>query len=166
MKKVIVIFTLIILSSCNKKAEDRAFFKSGNTKSLKLYDEDGNLIKFIQYYDLSGDKEFIVNFKMKDYDSLVSYYDNGKVFSTGRLDLNGNMFGNWNRFTREGYLSETREFYIVNKKSKLNQLWYFNKKGDTMFYANNKFNIYKQKEFMVDTLKARRTISINLEFHP
>jgi hypothetical protein len=152
--KTINYFTIcfiLIFVSCNKQNEEE-YYSSGNLKSSKNYHpKDGNLEKTIYYYDLSGTKKIRVFYHKMNYDSVVYYYDNGRVFKTGKQDLKHNLYGKWNYFTKEGLLSDTKEYLVLNNKSSkgsiLNQEWYFNQKGDTMFYGNNKFNIYKQKEF-------------------
>jgi hypothetical protein len=108
-------------------------------------------VKTIYYYDVSGNKKIKEFYHKNNYDSLVYYYDSGKVFKTGTQDLEHNLYGKWNHYTREGFLSDTKEYFVLNnelfKGSILNQKWYYNQKGDTMFYGNNRFNVYKQKEF-------------------
>lgn len=96
---------------------------------------------------------------------MVYYYRNGKVFRNGKSDKKGNLFGKWNYYNIAGYLSDTREFFIINDDYKLNQLWYFNKKGDTIINANPKFNVYQQKEFASSKV-SESSIFLNFSYYP
>ena len=140
----IIILNSIILSlffSCNKKEDD------------------------IEYYKQSKNK-YKVSYHFDNYDSVVVFYKNGKIFKTGKQDLNGKYFGKWNYYTTDEFLSNTQEFLIINKKVKLNQQWYYNIKGDTMYYGNKKFNIYNQKEFREDPNELKRSIFVRFGFIP
>ena len=159
----ILVFFLII--SCNKKQEDKTFFNSGNLKELKKYDSKGILKEEVYYYDIKDRKIYKSYFHKNTYDSLVYYYRNGKVFRNGKSDKKGNLFGKWNYYNIAGYLSDTREFFIINDDYKLNQLWYFNKKGDTIINANPKFNVYQQKEFASSKV-SESSIFLNFSYYP
>ena len=118
----------------------------------------------VEYYKESN-KKYKITYNFKNYDSVVYYYKNGKIFTTGLKDKKGNLFGNWNYYNTDGFLSETRELFIVGNDFKLNQLWYFNKKGDTIVYPNKKFNTYNQKEFE-SSLVSNTSIFMWLSFTP
>ena len=143
--------------SCNEKKEEKQFFLSGNIKSI----EEDSI--FSLYYDTIGEKIYKKVFYFKEYDSVIFYYKNGNVYSSGCQDKNGKKFGNLNKFTLEGYLSETTEYFIIKNKSVSNRFWFFDKKGDTLWYAS-KFNRFDQKEFVNDTLGARNSTMIPFKF--
>ena len=87
----------------------------------------------IEYYEQSNNKYKTI-YHFQNYDSVVVFYRNGKMFKTGKQDKNNNLFGKWNYYNIDGFLSDTREFFIIGNDSKLNQIWFFNKKKDTITY--------------------------------
>lgn len=97
-----------------------------------------------------GNLKYKSIFHEQNYDSIVFYYKNGKVFKTGKQNKKGKKYGKWNHYNIEGFLSETREYFIIKSDYKLNQIWFYNRKGDTIAYPDKKFNVYKQKEFESD----------------
>lgn len=103
----------------------------------------------VEYYSHS-DLKYKVTHHYSKYDSVVYFYRNGKVFKSGKKDKKNRYFGKWNYYNIEGFLSETREFFVIRKNCKLNQIWFYNKKGDTIL-SPSKFNTYRQKEFETDT---------------
>lgn len=171
MKQAFYIFELFIVSiflnSCQSEVvETKYFYDSGNLKELHL-SESGKLNKTVYYYDNEESSIKKEKFLKADYDSLIYYYENGKIFKLGTEDKGNQRFGIWNYYTKEGYLSNSREYFIINNSwgtgSWLNQTIYFNSKGDTMFYGNNKFNIYDQKDFSEES-EGEKT-SIFVRFH-
>ncbi len=128
------------------------------------------MIKTCHYYDLPNEKEKQLIFHKTNYDSIIYYYDNGRVFKTGKKDLNGNLYDKWNYYTKDGFLSDTREYFLLNNKFnkgyRLNQIWYFNQKGDTMYYGNNSFNKYNQKDFFESQKNLKRSIFIRFDLYP
>ena len=139
-KTVLNLIILFLFFSCNKKDED------------------------IEYYQQSKNK-YKVSYHFDNYDSIVYFYRNGKIFKTGKQYKNTNLFGKWNYYNIDGFLSENREFFIIGNDYILNQIWYYNKKGDTIFYPNKKFNAYKQKEFESD-IAFDSSIFIRILCHP
>ena len=175
MKKSLIILNLIVyilIISCSKEHEEKTYFDSGNLKLLKSFDNNNNqLITEQEYYDLPNDKKFKVLYKKKNYDSLAYFYNNGKLFKNGKRDLKGNLIGKWDYYTRDGFLSNTKEFFYVNNEfckgcSVFNQGWWYNKAGDTMYYGNNKFNIYKQKEFESESQGEKTSRFFRFDFIP
>ena len=127
----IVVYTIssissILYFSCNQKNMDIEYYEQSNNKYKTIY-------------------------HFQNYDSVVVFYRNGKMFKTGKQDKNNNLFGKWNYYNIDGFLSDTREFFIIGNDSKLNQIWFFNKKKDTITYSNPNFNVYNQEEFGLDT---------------
>lgn len=161
--KYFVVFLIII--SCNELSRENEFYSSGNIKTIHEY-KGNQLLKSTFYYDNNEVKHKELFYKSK-YDSLVYYYDNGNVFKKGKKNKEGLHFGIWNYYTREGYLSNSEEFLLINnswsKGNWLNQSVYLNKKGDTMYYGNNKFNIYDQEEFKKES-EGEKT-SFFVRFH-
>lgn len=142
-KKMIILSFIISLLffSCNKKNEDIEYYKQSKTK-------------FKAYYHFDN------------YDSVVYFYRNGKIFKTGKQDKNNNWFGKWNYYNINGFLSETREFFLIGNDYVLNQQWLYNKKGDTIIRGDKKFNSYRQKEFKWDSDLMKQSIFIRISCHP
>jgi len=164
MKRIIILLTVIVLCSCGKENKEvEEYYTSSNIKLLKEYDAKGSLLKHTTYYDTISKSKFIIVFKKGEYDSIVYFYKNGKVYKKGLQDFKERKFGNWYRYTKEGYLSEIREYFIIENDFLLNRDWYLNKKGDTLWYAS-KFNRYNQKEFADDTLEYRNSSMIRFDF--
>lgn len=163
MKKIFILLIYITLCSCKKDNKEIEFYPSSNIKSLKEYNDKDSLFKHTMYYDTFEKTPYKIIFKKNQYDSIVFFYKNGKIYKKGLQDLKQRKFGNWYRYTKEGFLSEIREFYIVGNDFLLNRQWYLNKKGDTLWYAS-KFNKYNQKEFANDTLIYRNSSMIRFDF--
>lgn len=170
-KYLIMTFILLTIASCGDHEQViKEFYPSGNVRLEKHYDKGNWLEQTLNFYDAPGSKIFKSIYHKVDFDSVVYYYDNGKIFKTGLQDKTGKSFGKWNYYTREGFLSNTKEFFIVNnsfgKGDILNQVWYYDRKGDTMFYGNNKFNIFKQKEFEGESAGEKTSIFVRFFYDP
>ena len=168
MKQAFYIFIIsIFLISCKSEVvETKHFYDSGNLKELHI-SASGKQNKIVYYYDNAKSNIKMEKFLKPDYDSLIYYYENGNIFKKGTEDKDNQRFGIWNYYTKEGYLSNSREYFIVNNSwrtgSWLNQSIYFNSKGDTIFYGNNKFNIYDQKDFRKESEGEKSSIFVR--FH-
>lgn len=158
---ILTFVCLITIYSCTKKYSEE-YYPSNNIKSLKEYNKNGDLKSIVIYYDTIGNLPNNVLFRKNRYDSIAYYYKNGKIFKTGLQDFKGRKFGNWYIYTRDGYLNEIREYYIVKNNSVLNRNWYLDKKGDTLWYAKKR-NLYY--EFANDTLDGRNSTMISFDFY-
>jgi len=112
--------------------------------------------KYIEFYQRNPDQVFKKILEQKDYDSVFYYYDNGNLFKKGKQYGENQKFGNWNLYDKEENLREIREYFTIDSKSRINRVWHLNKKGDTISWRRED-SIYKQKEFINDTLHHRRT---------
>lgn len=134
-----------------------------------MFNKDSELLeKTIYYYNMEKSPLYKINFHKENHDSIVFYYKNGNVFKNGKKNKKGNTFGKWNYYTKEGFLSKTHEYFIINddidKGVRLNQVWYFNKERDTMFYGNSKFNIYDQEEFKAESKGEKTSIFVRFRY--
>lgn len=130
----IFIIILSITTSCGINREEE-YYKSGNLKSQKYYNENDSIVKTIIYYDLNDTIRKSINYHKFDHDSVINYFSTGKISSTGIQDISGKKYGKWDFYHVNGYRHNTREFYIIKSKEIVNQLWFYNKKGDTLFRA-------------------------------
>ncbi|MBC7607551.1 MAG: hypothetical protein H7199_11450 [Burkholderiales bacterium] len=162
-KFILVVLSLSIMCSCNKKNKEY-YYPSHNIKYSEEYNKSGELKKINTYYDTIGNLKYHMLFRKNDHDSIIYYYKNGKIYKTGLQDFKAKKYGNWYLYTREGYLSEIREYFIIENNYILNRNWYLGKKKDTLWYAK-KSNRYNQKEFVNDTLECRNSSMINFDFY-
>src|SRR5690554_1535614 len=147
-KNLAVIFFVLLftISSCKKdKQQDKveSYYPSGNIKSIIETNEERKPVKETIFYDSITQLPFQKIFRNYEhqYDSLVWYYNNGNVYKVYNRDFNKQIFGDFFKYTREGYLSTKREYFIIKDSSVLNRRWYFDREGDTMWYGR-KFNRY------------------------
>jgi hypothetical protein len=111
----------------------------------------------VEYYENNPKQIFRKRLSLKDYDSIYYYYNDGKLFKKGKQYAENQKFGNWNLYDREQNLREIREYFTIDSTSRLNRAWNLNKKGDTIAWRRED-SIYKQKEFINDTIHFRHTI--------
>ncbi len=136
---------LISLLSCKDNKEqhfDSNVERSSDTIYLEHYENNPEQIKEVRLRN----------------GTIEKYYDNGMLFLRGRLNNENQRAGEWSFFTKEGKLSETREYYIINKEPYLNQNIYFSKNDEywTTIKEYN-FNVYNQKDFYNDTLNYTKS---------
>lgn len=87
---------------------------------------------------------------------MFIYYRNRSIFKKGKQLKNGQKIGIWKLYDSASRLREIREWFCIDGKSQINRNWYIDTNGDTIAY--NKENVlYKQKEFIGDTLGHRNT---------
>lgn len=144
-----LIIISIVLVSCNNQYKE--FYDSGNLKT-KYYLKNNDTVKIEHFYDEKNLKILKEIKGFEECDSVKYFYKNNNIFKKGIVDKNGLKKGNWFRYTKEGYLSDVREYMIIKEESIINRKFYFTKEGDTAWYRQ-KFNLYNQKEFINDTLK-------------
>jgi hypothetical protein len=135
---VTIIFLVFIVSSCS------------NQKAKELTKE------IIEFYPTNSNQVYKKIIKKPELDSVFFYYKNGNVFKKGKIRKNGKPFGIWNLYSKSGELREIREWFVINKHSRINRVWFLNKKGDTISWRNQD-TVFKQKEFINDTLGIRST---------
>lgn len=154
MKSILIILLIgLVTFSCDKKNDASTYYESGNLKT-DISSKPDSLTIETTYYDNREKKIYNITYYKRDYDSLIYFYENGKVFKRGLLNKNGQKIKQWRYYTKNGTLSEMREFMIIKKESEINRNLYFNKRGDTMMSANTKFNKYDQDEFREDTISG------------
>jgi len=166
-----VCLLLIIISIANyscsnslKQNVEKGYFPSGNIEYEKIYSKKNVLKEAKYYYDTIGKKIKKKYHRKKEYDSVFLYYKNGIVYEEGKQKNNGLKYGNWNRYTIDSFLSDTREYFIIKNESILNRKFYYNKQEDTVWYAK-KFNRYNQEEFLKDTLNYRNSTMNLFDFY-
>ncbi|MDO5981751.1 hypothetical protein [Flavivirga spongiicola] len=111
----------------------------------------------IEYYPNNPKVIFKKIVHLMDSDSVYYFYDNGILFKKGKQYKENQKFGNWELYDRDSDLREIREWFTLNGKSRANRAWNLNKKGDTIAWRTQD-SIYKQAEFINDTIPFRNTI--------
>ena len=160
----IIIILFLIISCQENNTTITKLNDDGKIIEERIYDNNKNLLKIIEYYDRKPYTEYKITFKNKDFDSVVYKYDNGQIFKAGKLNLKSQVFGTWNLFDKNGNKREIREFFIYEGNPKLNRAWFLNTKGDTLAWREED-SIFKQKEFIHDTLAERSSSYIFFEFN-
>jgi hypothetical protein len=164
IRYIFIVFLLFIVSCKSELKQDKDYYPSGNIKKERFYDTNLELDSLKFYYDSIKKITFSKSIRKNEYDSIVFYYKNGNVFKTGKQTYNALKFGNWIRYTKEGYTSDIREYFIINDNSILNRNFYLDNKGDTTWYGR-KFNTYDQVEFRKDTFDYRNSIMVLFDFY-
>lgn len=136
-KLIILFLTFITLSCKNNQA-----VKTTNETLLFYSDDSKKVFKRIK------DKTY--------FDSIYIYYKNGNIFKKGKSRKNGKPFGIWNLYSKDSKLREIREWFVIRGHSRINRVWFLDKKGDTLAWRHQD-SIFKQKEFVNDTLGVRYT---------
>lgn len=130
-----LLFLFFMLSSCKEK----------------LLVEDT-----IEYYPNNSTQVYLKKLSLVEFDSVFYYYDNGQLFKSGRSRKNGKPYGIWKLHSKNGNLREIREWFVLRGHSRINRVWFLNKKGDTIPWRSQD-SIFKQNEFINDTLGIRAT---------
>lgn len=139
MKNILfVITTLLTIVACNKKSS-----QSDPNEIIVPYSDNEKLT-------------FKKRTKYEYYDSLSYHYRNGVIFKKGKISKEAKQFGIWKLYSIDGTLREIREWFIIDSISRINRVWFLNEKGDTLAWRGQD-SIFKQKEFIHDTLKVRAT---------
>lgn len=134
---IILILTFTIIGCKEKSSETKP------NEKLEFYSDNKNLT-------------FKKTVKFENHDSLFYFYRNGQIFKKGKIQKNGKPFGIWNLYSNDGKLREIREWFVIDGHSRINRAWFLNIKGDTLAWRDQD-SIFKQKEFVNDTLGTRAT---------
>lgn len=136
--RLIILFLTFITLSCKNNPTGKI-----TNETLLFYSDDSE-----EVFKRIKDKT--------DFDSVYIYYKNGNIFKKGKSRKNGKPFGIWNLYSKDSKLREIREWYVINGYSRINRAWFLDKKGDTLAWRYQD-SIFKQKEFINDTLGIRYT---------
>lgn len=128
-----------------------------STISSCTIDKNGKLPnETLEYYPTDSNQIYRKLAKKTEFDSVFFYYKNGNIFKKGKSRKNGNPFGIWNLYSENSELREIREWFVINGQSRINRVWFLDKKGDTLAWRYQD-SIFNQKEFINDTLGIRAT---------
>lgn len=139
MKNLLIILILSLISTACKENQS-----------------DNKLNEKLEFYPDNKNLTFKKRVILENSDSLFYFYRNGQFFKKGKIQKNGKPFGIWNLYSRDGKLREIREWFVIDGHSRINRVWFLNKKGDTIAWRDQD-SIFKQKEFVNDTLGTRAT---------
>ncbi|MBA3986404.1 MAG: hypothetical protein H0X63_07510 [Flavobacteriales bacterium] len=137
---ILFISFLLLTFSCSDK----------NYRNSNIAEKSQTDTISVEYYNNNHAR--IKEIKLRN-GTIEKFYNNGNLFLRGQLDKGNQRIGKWNYYTKDGKLSETREYYVIDKRPYLNQNIYFSKDDEywTTIKDDN-FNVYDQKEFYGDTL--------------
>jgi hypothetical protein len=135
-KKLLTFMITIILLGCNDISK-----RNFKNETVEYYKNKTEYIKVNHY---------------QNFDSVFYYYRNGNIFKRGKRLNEKQKTGNWILYDKDGNQREIREWFPFKGGSRLNQIWHLNKTGDTLAWRSED-SIYKQKEFINDTVNRRAT---------
>lgn len=135
IKILCTLLLVIIITSCENKNVNSnpysEYFENGNIKSKTYSIESGDSI--INYF--RNRKDTISSIITYSNDSLarkINFYPDEKIKSIGDLFADTLKTGIWQYYHSKGYIEDSREYYIIDNTSYLNQRWVLNSKGDTI----------------------------------
>mgnify|MGYP003586811365 CR=1 FL=1 len=133
MKKIFIILELLLFISCNNKKEVVEYYDNENPKSVYIYEKGIKQDSSIHFYKTP--KAVIKTIKYwKDNNAYYQrdFFDNGSLMREGHLLRDNFRIGKWDLYNSEGCKLEVIEYFNINNKSYINQVWKLNSKGDTI----------------------------------
>lgn len=125
-------------------------YLDGNRIDSSLYFKEGGILNYIEYHQ--GDTTI---FNYRKY-----YYPNNSIQSEGMYNKLGLPVGKWSYYDEDdGYLKEVKEIKNINGKPHLNQRWYFDKNGDTIFDNSTFLSLH----FLADTIMLDEAVKVYAE---
>ncbi|MDD7888277.1 hypothetical protein [Flavivirga sp. 57AJ16] len=182
LKTLLILPILMLIYSCNKLKTEyhdngqkwkeyhrennqyngvfKEYFTNGKLKLVHNYKDNIKIDSSIYYYKIPVEKIMFINYWNNSSDTVlqIGYDINGLKTNEGfLLKKNENdliAVDKWKYFDKNGKLKSISEYKNIDGKGYLNQEWYFNNKGDTLFYPSHYFDI----------LRNRDTFSFNYPF--
>ncbi len=171
-----LLVVIVILSSCSKIKKEfydngsikreyhlknsnydgtyKEYYSNGNLKLLHSY-KNGKLIDSSLFYDekISSKIDFIRYYNNDSIKEIV--FENGVIQKEGFINKENIAVGKWNFYNEKGLLDIIREYKIINGEQYLNQSWYLNGKGDTIYGGNfSKIDIVKDTISLLEPFRA------------
>ncbi|WP_281989689.1 hypothetical protein [Aquimarina aggregata] len=172
MKKLIISIVVVFLFfSCDNIK--REYYTNGSLKSEYYELEEGIYDGTFKNYYESGNIKSIAKFnKGKLSDTVFNFYDDQdkkikflRIYSDSiclkQVEYNKNDFikgegyvctdkmlrnGKWKFFKESGRIDFIREYKLIDNKQYLNQIWYLNKEGDTLYTPSKYFEVQLIKD--------------------
>ncbi len=183
MNKILYIFLMILLLSCNKTKKIKDYYPSGELKleyeidnhgkihgkMIKYYSNgnlkeqfnyhDGKIIDTFSFYNIEG----VLYRKSIKLDTLINetytkyYYSNGNVKSEGK-DRNGLALGLWKYYYSNGKLEKFGEF-----QNGLQENWWTYNDSLQRVFKKEEYKIIKDSIFLNQIIQYNEDESINFE---
>lgn len=135
MKKIFIYISgLLLLISCNNnKKEVVEYYDNENPKSVYIYKKSIKQDSSIHFYETPKAAVRTIKY-WKDGNAYYQkdFFENGNLRREGRLLRDNFRIGKWDLYNSEGYKLEVIEYFNINNKSYINQVWKLNSKGDTI----------------------------------
>lgn len=155
MKNYLFLFVfLITFSKCKRGGSSYEFNDKGEIIYEEKYDAEDKLIRTIKYYERKPELKYKEVISKQDYDSVLFFYDNGKIFKHGKHTKEGKRFGVWDLYDKNGNKREIREWFCIKGRSVINRVWFLDNKGDTLAWRYEDV-VFKQNEFKGDSIGVR-----------
>lgn len=155
--KVFIIIISTLYSCSDKNRETKKFYQNGNLKSVIYYSSKNAQKDSIYVFYNSDIKKIKKRYIYKNNIVFATFfYKNGKIFKKGELH-NGMPIGKWYYYNKNGFLSDIREYMVIEDNSILNKILFLNKKGDTVKIGFDDFNTYDQKEFIKEEFQYKHS---------
>jgi len=116
----------------------REYFTNEKLKLEHFFQENINIDTSFYYYKTPVEQLMFKRiWHSKDSIEQIEYYDDGTFEKKGFVDNAFRKYGKWSFYDKSGILDVVREYYLVNGEQYLNQEWYLNKNGDTLYYQSH-----------------------------
>ncbi len=121
----------------------KKYYKNGNLEVLSKYVKGHEKDTTIFFYDSKLPK---IKAKRVHSDSVcakqIEYSSEGYVKKEGYVCFDDLLkIGKWKFFKKSGRVDFIREYKLINDKPYLNQIWYLNKVGDTLYTPSKYFKV-------------------------
>jgi len=132
MNKVIIclLISIIYLSCSENENTVREYYSNGNIKlEIRMLNNQKIITHYYEKYE-----NIIEQYKLKENDSCYyqeSYFPNGLLKNKGKIYLDSLKMGIWEFYNANGYVSDVREYLLINNTSYLNQRWLISSESDT-----------------------------------
>jgi len=114
----------------------KGYYKNGGLKELLQFSTHSDPNLTISYYEKPENIKKKAIYRLDNTsDSIIEYYPNGNIKARGEFFM-GQRVGKWNLHNESGHLDATFEYKRVNGTEYLNQTWYLNQNGDTLYRGN------------------------------
>ena len=136
-------FIIMILFSCNRNTETE-YYDNGDIEAIHIITNGKRSDSSIYYYPNRNIAKILFYLK-NDTIFEKDFSENSVLLSEGK-NFKKKMTGKWKFYKENGKLDKILEYIDLCDKEYLNQGWYFNENGDTIFDKSNFVNIKIDKD--------------------
>jgi len=188
-KTIVISFILLLFFSCDKDSI-KVYHDNGNIQK-EYFLKDGKLDGVYKEYFSNGKlklKHNYLNGKLVDTsfyfyktpveqikfqriwfeeDSIkqIEFYDNGKIQKKGFVNRDFFRKSKWEYYSQNGKLEIIRDFKIIKNKQYLNQEWFLNNVGDTLFDPSHSIKVLIPKDTLVYGAELKGVVILELPIY-